>query len=50
VRSGKISGKRFASGHAEDGIIFLIIRKPKALSDRRRPPGLLRVSPVNTGQ
>jgi hypothetical protein len=50
VRSGKISRKRFARGHAEDGITSLTIRKPKALSHRRRPPCLLRVSPIDARQ
>jgi hypothetical protein len=50
MRSGKISGKRFAGGHANDGITSVIIRKAKALSHRCRPPRLLRVSPIDAGQ
>ena len=49
MRSGKISCI-FTSGYDEDGITSLTIRKPKALSHRRRSPRLLRVSPVNAGQ
>jgi hypothetical protein len=50
MRGGKIGGERFASGHADDGITSLTIRKPKALSHRRRPPSLLRVSPIDARQ
>lgn len=50
ICDGKIGGKRFRCGHIDNGTTSIAIRKLKAASDRRRPPRLLWVPPINPRQ
>ena len=47
MRGGKIGWKRFRSVHERDGINIRRRSQDKSSSNRRRAPGLLRMTPVD---